>query len=94
MTFEDVKAKVKPEGHKKVVTEHIQYICDQARERNLNVAEIILTKLQNGQYLEEKEVEEYAKENNLSVIGNFYIANELKSIKISLVQPKQVVKRK
>lgn len=94
MAMKNVKANVKTEAHRKMVTEYIKYICDRAREQNLNATEILLTRLEDGEYLEKEEIEEYAKENNLAIVGSFYMANELKSIKICVTQPKQVVKRK
>lgn len=91
MKTENVK--VKTEEHKKMVAEYIQYVCDRAREKNLNVAEILFTRLEDGEYLEKEEIEQYAKENNLAIVGSFYIENELKSLKVCITQAKQVVKR-
>ena len=84
MIKKDVKAKIKTEEHQKMVKEHIRYVCEQAIKNKQKVAEICLTRLQDGEYLEKEEVEEYAKENNHTIEGTFDLAGTTKCVKMHL----------
>ena len=59
-------------SHKTIADEHIKYVCEQAKEHQINTAEIYLSTLQDGKKLTEEDIEQYALRENLMITGKCY----------------------
>lgn len=76
------KEKVKDTEHERIVKEHIEYICERTIERKINIADVWLTKLQDGMNLTVEEVEQYAKDKKYIISGKCYNDQSVSCVKI------------
>ncbi len=74
--------KEKETEHRKIVKEHIEYVFQRTKERKINIADVWLTKLQDGIRLTVEEVEQYANDNKYIIYDRCYTDQSVSCVRI------------